>query len=1509
MKNTLFIFFTFISISCFAQFSKTHYIPPLSSGNSLSVTPQEQYIYISTPSITPVNVKINAIGVGITNVTVSQNDPREYYINSGPNTQLMASTGSLNTPLTDKGYIIEAESLIYVAVRVTAGSTNAQAGSLVSKGLSALGKEFRVGAFINTGTTNTSTPRFTFLSILATENNTLVEFKDIKPGVLLLNNPSVGNVPPSIILNRGQSYILATEDNSTANKDGLIGTLVKASKPIALNCGSFGGTNGDINNNLDLGFDQIVPVENIGKEYIFVRGLGQNITERPLIVAHEDDTEIFINEVSAGTLGAGKYLAIDGSLYEANGTMYVRTTKPTFAYQSVGGPNQPNQEMFFVPPLNCSTPNIVNNIPLIEKIGSLFFTKNSRLNVVTKIDASLQIRIDGVLYDITGLPSAISILPSKLVTTLNAQYIAYSLTGLTGNIGVFSNQEVYVSFFGSNSAATYGGYYSGFDLKPEIISTNKVSTTSRYMPDIELNIAANPLNNTFQWIFNGVDIDGEISDSYTPTLSKKGPGYYQVRKFITSCGTTILSDEIPVSDRPIDTDGDGVNNNIDIDNDNDGITNCIESYGNQNIDISNPMGGTIAVENYSNLFIGTVNTFGKGTPGTITGNYDGSVVLEIPAGLNNSVSYKMTFAQPISLGIEYITTANATDLLNADAEYIINSDVDKTITVLNPTDQLLIDTNYDGIYESGITEFSSFEIRFKLKSITSLPAGTGTFKFLSYLTNTIRFTQKNLSDDTPNKSSLKFFAVCVPKDTDQDGISDQLDIDSDNDGIPDAIEAQGSNFITNTAVDLNKDGLSDAYGNAMGIVPIDTDLDASIAGVPDYLDLDSDNDGIYDLVESGSGAIDTNNDGIVDGAKSSFGSNGLSSSVETLAGSGILKYTIQDTDGDGIKNYIEIDSDNDFCNDVIEAGFLDPNNDGFLGSNLIKVNTSGVVTSGTAYTRPNLNYTIAAPIIITTEPNITPTCELETTRISIADNGGNSYQWQICTNGITWSDLVNNAVYSGVQFNTISISRVTTAMNGYKYRVALSKIGNSCGLISDETILSVLALPNMNTPINLVQCDDDTDGISDFNLIENNHFISTNLNDTLSYFTTPNGARNNDLTLKILNPSAYRSGNGTVWVRVENSTGCFNTAQLNLIISTTQIPKIFSRMFESCDDHINSTQNDTDGISLFDFSSTTTDIKALLPSPSTTYDIKYYGNESDALSESNEITNTTNFRNTDSPFTQQIWVRIESTLNNSCYGLGPHITLRVNPKPNIDTNEDHSADALVCSNLPSFFVKLNAGLLDGSPIENYSYIWSKDNEVLTGNSGYTLDVNTMGNYTVTATNLFGCSRTRNIKVSASDIAQIDSVDIIDLTETNSVTINVSGSGNYSYSLDAATGPFQSSNFFNNLTAGIHEVFINDTNGCGTIQKTIAVLAVPKFFTPNGDGFNDYWNLKGINTNLNSKSIIYIFDRFGKLLKQIDPSGLGWDGTFNGLPLAADDFWFTITLENGRELKGHFTLKR
>jgi gliding motility-associated-like protein len=1465
MKKTLLLLITLFSISCFSQFSKTHYIPPLTCATNLA---GDHYLYISTPSSTDVNFKIIANGGSIITGVVKNTSPYIYSVGQGQNTQLFTPKTSIGI-ITNKGYIVEADDLIYVSVRVNAGKnvalngviTYVHAGGLVSKGNSALGKEFRLGAMLNP---LYDTSLLNFASILSTENNTKVTISNIEIGTRLSNGTIISG-PIEVILNKNESYVLALENynNSTSNSSKMIGSLVESDKPVVVNSGSFAGSNSTLIGTFqdgttgpvgrDVGFDQIVPFEKTGKEYIFVKGNGTDELERVLLVAHKPQTSIYLNGNPTAfitLINAGDYVAIDGSQF-SNGNLYVTTSENVFAYQSIGGSsttsNPPaNQNLFFVPPLNCATPSIVDNIPSIESIGSTFY--NGGLNIVTEAGATVTINndpINSIAIPITG----------------NTDYVRYTVFNQTGNIAVKSTRQVYVSYFGTNGAATYGGYYSGFDTKPEIVTDKIAVSNSACIPNVVLKISTLSSYDTFQWYFNDNPIIGANSNSYKPTQ----PGYYQVKGSIVGCPSTvpIFSDKIPVSECPLDSDNDGTNNNIDLDNDNDGITNCTESYGNQNIDVSNATAGTIATGSYSNSFTGAVTTVATASGTHFVGNADGSFITDVPKGKTNSVTYTMTFTQPISVGIEYVTNANATDLLNADAEYVISSSINKIITVLNPTNQLLIDTNYDGIYESGVTQYSSFEIRFRLNSTTPLATDTGTFKFLTYLSNSISFTHKNLSDDNPNKSTLKFFAVCVPKDSDGDGIPDQLDPDSDNDGIPDTIEAQVNASVVLLNSDTNNDGLDTAFGT--GLNPVDSDMD----GVVDYLDLDSDNDGILDSVETGI-----------------------------------------DTDTDGIKNCRDLDSDNDICFDVIEAGFLDPDNDGKFGNSPVTVDLNGLI-NGAPYTTPINNYVIAAPIIITAQPQANPTCELESTTITVLDNGGNTYQWQLSTDGITWNNILNNTTYQDATTQTLTLIKVTNAMNGYKYRVKMDKIGNSCGLISSETTLTVYSLPLVNT-VTIVQCDDDTDGFSDFNLtVKNNEISSNSTSETFTYYTSLSGAETADVGKLISNPLAFTnttSGGMPVWARVKNTNRCSSVVQITLVVSTTQIPATFSRTFSTCDD-LGATNDDTDGITTFDFSSVASDILAILPPSSSSYSIKFYKNEADALSENDEITNPSNYTNTGYPNEQKIWVRVESTSDNACYGLSPRVTLTVNPKPNIDTNDDFDENELVCSNLPTFFVKLDSGIQDSTPSTDYTYVWTKDNVVLTAETSPILDVNTEGDYTVEVSSLAGCSRTRTLKVTASDIAQISNIAIVDLSEINTLTVNVTGQGQYEYSLDAPSGPFQDSNFFDNVAAGIHEVYVNDKNGCGTVSQTIAVIGVPKFFTPNGDGYNDYWNVKGVNANFNENSIIYIFDRYGKLLKQITASSQGWDGTFLGLPLSGDDYWYTIKLDDGREAKGHFSLKR
>lgn len=272
--------------------------------------------------------------------------------------------------------------------------------------------------------------------------------------------------------------------------------------------------------------------------------------------------------------------------------------------------------------------------------------------------------------------------------------------------------------------------------------------------------------------------------------------------------------------------------------------------------------------------------------------------------------------------------------------------------------------------------------------------------------------------------------------------------------------------------------------------------------------------------------------------------------------------------------------------------------------------------------------------------------------------------------------------------------------------------------------------------------------------------------------------------------------------------------------------------------------------------------------------------------------------------TQNVRVEVIKPVNTTCTGM-IILPFVVNPVPNINL----LGDELVCSNLPTFTKVLNAGLLDGSPTSNYNYVWSFNGNAIAGETNYTLTVNTAGLYAVKATTNQGCSRTRTITVTASDIAKITNVNIVDLAESNSISVTVTGAGNYVYTLDDENGAYQTENVFNNVSAGIHTVFVKDLNGCGVVPKEVAVLGIPNFFTPNEDGFNDYWNIKGVNASFNAKTIIYIFDRYGKLISQISPLSQGWDGKFNGQQMPATDYWYSVQLEDGRVIKGHFSLKR
>jgi gliding motility-associated-like protein len=657
--------------------------------------------------------------------------------------------------------------------------------------------------------------------------------------------------------------------------------------------------------------------------------------------------------------------------------------------------------------------------------------------------------------------------------------------------------------------------------------------------------------------------------------------------------------------------------------------------------------------------------------------------------------------------------------------------------------------------------------------------------------------------------------------------------------------------------------------------------------------------------------------------------------------------------------------------------------------------------------------------------------------------------------------------------------------------------------------LVVYDSPMVTPLVELFQCDDDADGFVNFNLTEANELISTNyLNETFTYYTSQADAQT--AVNAIGNPIAYTNTDPSaapdiLYVRTENSDGCFEVSQLNLLVSTTNVPQTFQLAYEVCDGTVID-GDDHNGIATFDFSNADTQIRNSFPLGQV-FTITYYETLDDALAEINAIPDISNHRNDASPFVQNIYVRIDSDLDNACLGLGHHITLTVNPVPEVvavtdfivcedntdgfydfdlesktsevlngqdpatfavtyhetQADADSNTAALVSpytnltnpqmvyvritntitgcyksvvsfnlevqeevqanQNLPAYVIcdefgdndgfaefdlrSQDALVLDGqdpadysvsyhltqldadlavNPLSDiyenitnpqtifarvsditiansmcwatteitlqvdllpifdledeyllclntngtevvelpvldtqlsdtdYSFEWRLNGVVLPTETASSLMPSEGGTYSVLVTNnATGCQNTDTALVNESS-PPIVTAEVTSLMFANNHVVEVTATGLgisvYEYSLD--NGAWQDSNIFEHVSLGVHSVTVRDKNGCGLARTSVLVIDYPLYFTPNGDGYNDTWNIAGIATQPNA--VVYIFDRFGKLLKQLSPTGSGWNGTYNGINLPTNDYWFSVEYNEPidgkrKEFRAHFTLKR
>ena len=227
------------------------------------------------------------------------------------------------------------------------------------------------------------------------------------------------------------------------------------------------------------------------------------------------------------------------------------------------------------------------------------------------------------------------------------------------------------------------------------------------------------------------------------------------------------------------------------------------------------------------------------------------------------------------------------------------------------------------------------------------------------------------------------------------------------------------------------------------------------------------------------------------------------------------------------------------------------------------------------------------------------------------------------------------------------------------------------------------------------------------------------------------------------------------------------------------------------------------------------------------------------------------------------------------------VTLTVNPLP------------VVPDDSSTFLCEDSSTTLDAE-VENVMYQWS------TGATTQTIDVTEPGDYDVIISNANGCSATRTFTVEQIDLPRIDKI----VSDGPSIVVSTSNNGNFEYSLDGSS--FQTSPIFEAVEGGFYTIYVQDNTDCGVVTEDFYHLVIQKFFTPNGDSFNDVFEPDGLEV-FNSVTIS-IFDRYGKLLKFGNTNSTTWDGTFQGERLPEDDYWYLIEADS-TQFKGHFSLKR
>ena len=455
--------------------------------------------------------------------------------------------------------------------------------------------------------------------------------------------------------------------------------------------------------------------------------------------------------------------------------------------------------------------------------------------------------------------------------------------------------------------------------------------------------------------------------------------------------------------------------------------------------------------------------------------------------------------------------------------------------------------------------------------------------------------------------------------------------------------------------------------------------------------------------------------------------------------------------------------------------------------------------------------------------------------------------------------------------------------------------------------IRVNPLPEVVVVTDFILCELNTDGFGAFDLESKDGEVlggQDPLQFAVSYHTSLADAEAGANAL--LSPYTNTSNPQEIFVTItDTSTGCTISSQrfdIEVQESAQANPDMDAILYEECDDNMEVDGNPANDSLQFDLS--TQDAQVLDGQDPAGYTVTYFATEAEANLNVSPL--PVLYQNIANP--QTIYARVDNT-STICFAVAP-LTLQVNPLPAFDLDPSY----ILCVNTNGSEAFDPLVLDTGLSASNYGFEWSLNGTVIAGATGPSLMPQQGGSYSVTVTDTSTSTVTSCSTTDTTDVVESEPpvlvVDVVTqaFAENHVIEATAGGPGDYEYSLDG--GPWQDSGTFVNVSPGGHEVTARDKNGCGSVTEPVFVIDYPLYFTPNGDGNHDTWNIVGIG----STAKIYIFDRYGKLLKQISPTGSGWDGTYNGNSMPSSDYWFTVEYDEPitnqrKELKAHFTLKR